>query len=140
MSDPIDAKSSISPPSPDDVSSHDGDSHTSTHYSLSPSLLRLIHEVLNDSSGSLEESLSFHQILDPHDVVMYDVTDFDELTSAPDMTITRRRGALSPSELSSLRSNLNRKPLHLSKKKLLMVLKGYIWQVSRLLHHYQAGF
>ena len=94
---------------------------------ISPSLLRIIREVLNDTSGALEESLSYDLWLDPFSVVQLDEQDIDSLTSAPGITMTRSRGALSPSELATLQANLNRVPLHKSKKKSLMVLKGYFW-------------
>ena len=105
------AKAEDQPASPDQV--------------ISPSLLRLIREVLNDTSGALEESLSYDHWLDPFSVVQLDEKDLDDLTSAPGITMTRSRGALSPSELAALQADLNRTPLHKSKKKSLLVLKGY---------------
>ena len=105
------------PPSPDSV--------------ISPSLLRLIWEVLNDTSGALEESLSYDHWLDPFSVVQLDDNNLDNLTSALGITMTRSRGALSPSELAALQADLNRVPLHKSKKKSLLVLKVYFWWYQR---------
>ena len=64
MSDPIDIKSSISHSPPEDESPDNTTSYSSMQAPLSPSLLRVLREVLNDNSGALEESLSYHNRFD----------------------------------------------------------------------------
>ena len=98
-----------------------------SYHGISPSLARIINEVMCDKSGALEESLTYHFCLTPEDVIAYTEREFEALTMSRTITMTRSRSALSPEAQQALSEDLGRAPLHPSRVQLLRIFKGYVW-------------